>query len=78
MLEELAKALRKRLEIINDQTMREANAENHLRMLAEISGEIDSLSRILPQDVHPRLRHFLERASYSKALELLETELIRK
>jgi len=78
MLEKLASALRKRLEIISDQKMREADAEKHFRMLAEISGEIDILTRTLPQDIHPRLRHFLERASYSKALELLETELIRK
>jgi hypothetical protein len=78
MLEKLAKALRKRLEIINDQKARESDPDGHLSMLAKVSEEIDQLVHYLPKDKHPRLLHFLQRASYSKALEFLETELTRK
>ena len=75
MLEVLANALRKRLEIINDHTMRESNPGEHLAMLGKISGEIEQLTHALPQDSDPRLLHFLERASYSKALEFLEAKI---
>lgn len=73
-LRELSDALRTRLEIINDHQMRDSNPAEHLDRLAKISTEIDRLARSLPQDTHPRLLHYLERASYSKALEFLETE----
>jgi hypothetical protein len=37
-----------------------------------VSEKIESLEKRLPPKVDPELRHFLQRRSYSKALELLE------
>ncbi len=73
MLEKLAKTLRKRLEIIADQKARTSDPKGHLAMLEKVSEEIAQLVHSLPQETHPRLLHFLQRASYSKALEFLET-----
>lgn len=73
LLEKLAEALRRRLTIIGDKKMRESNSEEHLAMLGEISKEIEQIAHSLPPESHPRLLHFLERASYSKALAFLES-----
>ncbi len=69
--QELAAALRERLTVISDQESRR-NPEQHMERLKAISERIERLSTQLPQPVHPRLAHFLERRSYDKALELLE------
>jgi hypothetical protein len=74
LFKELARALRKRLEVIQDQRARELDPNRHLALLAKVSEEIDQLVHSLPPDTHPRLLHFLERASYSKALEFLEAK----
>ena len=37
--------------------------------------KIDSLQADLPQPIDPRLKHYLERKSYDKALELLERKM---
>ena len=70
-LTELATALRERLQIISDEESRR-DPEAHTRRLREISEKIDRLERSLPAKSDPQLRHFLQRRSYSKALELLE------
>jgi hypothetical protein len=41
--------------------------------LRAVSEKIDLLQTSLPQPVDPRLKHYLERKSYEKALEHLET-----
>lgn len=68
---ELAAALRERLAIIADEKSRQ-QPEQHVRRLQAISERISELSRRLPQPVDPQLAHYLQRASYDKALEFLE------
>ena len=70
-LADLADALRERLAIIADEASRRDPAR-HTERLREISEKIERLERSLPPKIDPELRHFLQRRSYSKALELLE------
>ncbi|MFL6591054.1 MAG: hypothetical protein ACJ8M4_12875 [Chthoniobacterales bacterium] len=71
-LEKLAAALRERIAVIGDDESRR-NPERHTCRLREVSERLERLERTLPAGVDPQLRHFLQRRSYSKALELLET-----
>ena len=71
-LTELAAALRERLNIISDEESRR-DPDRHTDRLREVSERIDRLEQALPARIDPQLRHFLQRRSYSKALELLET-----
>ena len=68
---ELAAALRERLAIIADEESRRDPAR-HTERLRDISEKIERLEQALPPKIDPELRHFLQRRSYSKALELLE------
>jgi hypothetical protein len=69
--QELAAALRARLQIISDETSRR-NPDQHMARLRGISDRIESLAAALPQPIPPRLVHFLDRRSYDKALDFLE------
>jgi hypothetical protein len=71
-LTDLAAALRERLAIISDEQSR-GDPERHATRLREVSEKIERLEQSLPVKIDPQLRHFLQRRSYSKALELLET-----
>jgi len=68
---DLANALRERLAIIGDEESRR-DEERHMARLREISEKIDKLQAALAQRIDPRLKHYLERKSYDKALEFLE------
>ena len=68
---ELARALRERLVIIGDETSRRDEAA-HMQRLQSVSERIDMLERDLPMTADPQLRHFLQRRSYTKALEHLD------
>jgi hypothetical protein len=68
---DLAAALRERRAIIADEASRRA-PEQHIERLKTISMRIDSLAAQLPPPIEPQLAHFLQRASYDKALEFLE------
>ena len=70
-LTEQADALRERLAIIGDEESRR-DPERHTNRLRVISERIERLERTLPAHIDPQLRHFLQRRSYSKALELLQ------
>ena len=70
-LTDLAAALRERLAVIGDEESRR-NPESHMERLREVSERIERLEQSLPSRIDPELRHFLQRRSYSKALELLE------
>jgi len=70
---ELATALRERLQIIGDETSRR-DPERHLTRLAAVSEWIDALVASLPSPVEPQLAHYLSRCSYDKALEFLEAK----
>jgi hypothetical protein len=73
-LVELANALRDRLVIISDENSRR-DPEKHVARLREVSEKIDHLAAALPKPIDPQLAHFLQRKSYDKALELLQTNL---
>lgn len=68
---ELAAALRERRAIIADETSRRV-PEQHIERLKAVSERIDSLAAQMPPPVDPQLAHFLQRASYDKALEFLD------
>jgi hypothetical protein len=69
---DLTAALRERLAIIGDENSRR-DPETHTARLREISEKIEKLEAALPRPVNPQLAHFLQRKSYDKALDLLET-----
>jgi hypothetical protein len=74
---DLAQALRDRLQVVGDKTL-QSNPSAHLEKLREASERIDALKAKLPPDADPRLRHYLDRRSLSKALEFIETERLAK
>jgi hypothetical protein len=69
-LTELAEALRERLAIIADQESRRDPGQ-HMERLREVSERIEQIEHRLPATIDPQLRHFLQRRSYDKALDLL-------
>jgi hypothetical protein len=71
-LADLAAALRERLVIISDEESR-SDPDRHTARLREVSEKIERLEQSLPTKIDPQLRHFLQRRSYTKALELLES-----
>jgi hypothetical protein len=73
-LTELAAALRERFAIISDEASRR-DPERHMERLREVSEKIERCETRLPSRIDPELRHFLQRRSYSKALELLESNV---
>jgi hypothetical protein len=71
---ELADALRERLAVIADHTLRAENPAAHLERLRSASERIDKLKTALPRDADPMLVHYLQRSSLTKALEFLESK----
>ncbi len=69
---DLRDALRERLAIIHDEESRRDEAR-HLDRLRVVSEKIDKLQAALPERVDPRLAHYLQRRSYEKALEFIES-----
>ena len=72
-LVDLAQALQERLAIIQDEQSR-LNPDVHTARLRTVSEKIDELQAALPQPVDPRLAHYLQRRSYEKALEFIESQ----
>jgi len=70
-LTDLAEALRERLGVIRNEKSRRDPAK-HIDRLRAVSEKIDRLQESLPPSVNPRLKHYLERKSYDKALDYLE------
>jgi hypothetical protein len=71
-LADLAQALRERLVIIHDERSR-TNPDVHMERLRAVSEKIEKLQTALQQQVDPRLAHYLQRRSYEKALEFIES-----
>ena len=71
-LVDLREALWERLVIIRDEESR-GDEEAHMARLRVISEKIDKVAAALPRPVDPRLAHYLQRRSYDKALEFLES-----
>jgi hypothetical protein len=76
-LANLGDALRERLAIIRDQESRR-DEEKHIARLRAVSEKIEQLQELLPRSTDPRLKHYLERKSYDKALEHLEATCATK
>ena len=73
-LAHLAQALRERLSVIQDEESRRDHTR-HVDRLRAVSEKIDRLQESLPPSTDPRLKHYLDRKSYDKALEYLEASL---
>lgn len=69
-LKNLVDALRERVAIIGDEESRR-DSSRHMARLQEISERIEKIERGLPANLDPQLRHYLQRRSYSKALDHL-------
>jgi hypothetical protein len=70
-LTDLAQALRERLSIIRNEESRRDHAK-HVDRLRAVSEKIDLLQESLPPSTDARLKHYLDRKSYDKALDYLE------
>jgi hypothetical protein len=70
-LTDLAQALRERLSIIRNEESRRDHA-THIDRLRDVSKKIDRLQESLPPSIDARLKHYLDRKSYDKALDYLE------
>jgi hypothetical protein len=68
-LDTLSDLLKKRIEVIADTALRTSDPEAHLTALREVSEGIDAEYQRLKPQLDGRLRHFLQQASYQKALE---------
>jgi hypothetical protein len=73
-LADLRQALRERLAVIRDEESRRDHTK-HIDRLRAVSEKIDRLQESLSASTHPRLKHYLDRKSYDKALEFLEDQL---
>jgi len=72
----LAEALRERLAVIADHAHRDRDAAGHLQRLIDVSGRIDTLIAALSfSELDPQLRHYLEKRSYDKALDVLQSQI---
>lgn len=72
---ELAEALRTRLAVIGNQSLRLSDPAGQLQQLQAASERITALQTQLPRPVPGDLAHYLQRCSYDKALAWLEAEL---
>ena len=73
-LADLAQALRERLAVIGDEASRRDQAK-HIDRLRAVLQKIDRLQESLPSSTDSRLKHYLDRKSYDKALEFLQDQL---
>jgi hypothetical protein len=71
-LVDLRDALRERLAIIRDEESRR-DTQAHMARLSAVSEKIDKLAATVPRPLDPQLAHYLQRRSYEKALEFLES-----
>ena len=71
-LAELHMAVKDRLDVVADHALRDRDPAAHLEKLIAAAGRLDELVGQLPPDADPKLRHYLERQSYVKALAWLE------
>ncbi|MEQ1852154.1 MAG: hypothetical protein ABMA01_11245 [Chthoniobacteraceae bacterium] len=69
---ELADALRERLAVIADRDLCTRDPAAHLEKLKSVSEKITQLAAALPRPLDGNLAHYLQRASYQKALDWIE------
>ena len=73
LFDELATALRERLAVIADRELYARDPAGHLKKLKAVSEKITQLSAALPRPLAGDFAHYLQRASYEKALGWIET-----
>jgi len=69
---QLADALRERLAVIADRDLYARDPAAHLEKLKSVSEKITQLSAALPSPLPGDFAHYLQRASYDKALAWIE------
>ena len=69
---ELADALRERLAVIADRELYARNPAAHLEKLKSASERITQIGNALPRPLPGDFAHYLQRASYEKALAWLD------
>ena len=65
-------AVKARLDLVADHEFRDRDAAGHLSALKSAAEKLDSEVARLPAKTDPMLRHYLERQSYTKALDWLQ------
>lgn len=65
--------LQRRLDLIADHAFRDRDAAAHLEALKTVSEEIVAEHQRLRTELPPQLNHFLTQASFSKALDFLNS-----
>ena len=65
--------LQRRIDLIADHAFRDRDAAAHLAALKQVSEELGAEHLRLRAQLPPRLNHFLTQASFSKALEYLDS-----
>ncbi len=65
--------LQRRINLIADHAFRDRDAAGHLEALKAVSEELAAEHQRLRTVLPPRLNHFLAQASFSKALEYLDS-----
>lgn len=68
LLKKVRAAVEKRLAVVADHQLRDADPDAHLSQLKSVAGELDGLCAVLPDDTDPDLVHFLRQGSYVKAM----------
>jgi hypothetical protein len=68
----LRDALADRLAVIADHALRDRDPAAHLEKLQAAAARLDAEMARLPADADRMLRHYLERQSYTKALEWID------
>ena len=69
---ELAAALRERIAVIADRELYTRDPAGHLEKLKAVSEKITQLGHALPRPLPGDFAHYLQRASYEKALAWIE------
>jgi hypothetical protein len=78
LFSQLTDALRERLAVIADRELYASDPAAHLEKLRAVSERITTLAAVLPRPLDRDFEHYLERASYSKALAWLEARDAKK
>lgn len=69
----LASLLHERESIIADHAWRDRDSADHLNALIRVSESINDWASTHRSDIDPRLQHYLQNASYGKALAHLQS-----
>jgi hypothetical protein len=69
--QKLHAAVKARLDLVADHAFRDRDPAAHLAALKSVAARLDAEMTDLLPEIDPMLRHYLERQSYTKALDWL-------